>query len=112
MATHILINLTSGVWVIGSIKEQHEDYMVLDTPMTVEFAHTPNGQLQVGLMPYGYPVIQNDPSRGYEMPFFTAALITTPQPAPQQLSDLYTQSTSRIDLSAATKAAPNLVIAK
>lgn len=108
----VLIQLVSGVWVIGKIEYHNEEECKVYQPMTLEFAPTGNGQLQLGLLPYGYPVLQADPKSNYAMVFYSHAIAIPAQEPPPQILNAYTQATSSIELVPPGASVSNLQIAR
>lgn len=112
----MLLNLTSGAQVLGKVDvralESLRDLSTLDidviTPLEIRVGEGPRG-FQVGLVPYGFPIVQNDPKTNFTIRFYRHALATPPLEPTKALADMYSQMTVGIQLASEM---PTLSVAK
>lgn len=96
----VLLQLTTGQWVVGKLSEADTETVTLQTPLIIELQPDPtSGGIKVMMIPFGFPIFIRDPKSVFSQTFYTSALIAPPNhDVPQNILALYTQETSSIQL--------------
>lgn len=104
--TVMLFTMQNGSHVLGKVStdtyhnlvEHVDSVATVITPMMLHLSSDGHGQVQIGLMPYGYPIVQFDPGNDVPVEFYVHSFATVPVKPDARLEAIYIEATSKIQL--------------
>lgn len=94
----VVMKLTTGDEVIGTLVETTGDYVVLSKARTLVMQQMETGQIGLGMIPFMPSADNHATDSENDVKIYTAFVVAEPVGVPKPLEDAYIKTTSKIQL--------------